>query len=174
MKIDDQIIQKYVDGILDESQRSAFEEQLMSDPDLEKRVNAYKFIDHSLKEAIDQTTVSVDFTNLVINNLNRSLPEKTNFWSTTRIIILSVVVLSFVAGFFLLYGNFNIQYLLPEISASNPVNDNVSITLDPNKYIDKEIFFKMMIYVNAFLALLLLDRAIFRPLFRHRKSAMTV
>ena len=169
MKVDENIIQKYVDGRLSEAERFELEKKVELDPDLKKRIIAYKIIDQSMQEAISESKVSLDFTNLVVGNLHKTMPVKQSFWTRSRILILAVVVICIVAGFTLLLGNFNFQNLLPEITANNPVDKNLTLQVDPNQIFDKDIFFKVMIYFNAILGLLLLDRAIFRPLFRERR-----
>ena len=111
----------------------------------------------SLDEAlIDQPlkNPSTLFSDRVMANLTKRFESKPfSFWSNRLLIAIGVIVIGLISAFVLL-SSFPATDIIPTSAKEFTFQEN-TITLDPGSFINQDLFFKGLIYLNGFLGLFL-------------------
>ena len=122
--LSDEILNKYLDGELDENQSAEIEEILNKSENDRKRFSALKLI-HKELSLMQEDKVSVDFTNNVMARVNKkfALPKQQNYFivSISSILVLICLVI--------------VTYVVTAIiSSSAPQTESLQITETVNRF----------------------------------------
>ena len=122
--LSDEILNQYLDGELDKDQSAEIEEILNKSEYDRKRFNALKLI-HKELSSMQEDNVSVDFTNKVMERINKkfALPKQQNYFivSITSILVLFCLVI--------------VTYVVTAvISSSAPQTESLQITETVNRF----------------------------------------
>jgi hypothetical protein len=86
---------------------------------------------------------------------------------------LAIVLIVFVTASILL-SNYSLGSVLPLENGREITIQEKTFYIDPGKVFNQDLFFKGLIYLNAFLGLFLLEKAVFRPFFNQRKKHLSL
>jgi anti-sigma factor RsiW len=163
----DDLLLRYIDGALNQSERQQIEKDLEQNEILRKRLEHLRST-HLLLRANRMDQPSKNFTQLVMMRLNHDPIRGTSFPIRNSILLLAGVLLVAIIA----------SVLVPA-----GVFDNITTTIDlnqvelPKKYIERtlpsisingKLMVNLIIMVNLVLGWIVLDRAILRPLFQRR------
>jgi len=170
--ITDKEILDLIDGNLKGDKAIKLLNRINADKELKQRYNVLKSVDSSLTNQ-NLPDVPNRFTDLVMSNLYKKLaPEISNmdiFRKKNLFIALGIIFICFVAGIVLL-SQFSLSQVLPVIEPQEITLQDKIISFDPGNFVNQEWFFKGFIYLNAFLAIFLFEKAILRPYFKQRRQ----
>ena len=170
--ITDNEIQELIDGSLTEERAGLLRKQINGDEVLLQRYTVFKNIDSVLSDqALPETKPG--FTESVMRNLPAApLPETIKpelFWKRNLIMVLGIIAVCSVAALVLL-SQFSLAEVIPSIEPQQIILKEKTFTIDPNIGFRQELFFKGLIYLNAFLCIFLLEKAVLRPFFKRRRQ----
>lgn len=170
MITDEQLVE-YIDSQLPDQKMELIRKQLEVDAELKERFQRLRAVDSHLRH-LKLENPGHAFTSNVLANLDKSFaPATTPLWRRNLFVAIAVVAVCFGTAIILL-ANYSLTDVIttpiPEISVREQ-------TIDLNKvnFINQDIFFKGLIYLNGFLGLLLLERAVLRPFFRTRRQQVS-
>ena len=130
---------------------------------------------HSMLEMQPPLSPSASFNQEVMENLARNIEVATtsNFWKKNMFFALTIVLVGFITASILL-SNYSLGNILPLENGREITIQEKTFYFDPGKVFDQDIFFKGLIYLNAFLGIFLFEKAVFRPLFKQRKRHLSL
>ena len=172
--ITDKELLEFIDGNLNREEAEQVKIAIESDLDLRNRYEALVSVDSLLSEQ-SEAQPSGSFVENVMSNLNKRIAvnalDDNSFWKKNLLIVSIIVVVGLVAAITLL-SNFTLSEIFPALQPQEITVTNRTISIDPGKFnfINQDLFIKGMIYLNAFVAIFLLEKAVFRPFFRHRRQ----
>lgn len=170
--ITDKEILDLIDGNFKEDKANDLLNRINANEELKQRYIVLKSVDYSLANQ-NLPELPNRFTDMVMSNLYKKLaPEISNmniFRKKNLFIVLGIILVCFVAGVVLL-SQFSLSQVLPAIDPQEITLQDKTISFDPGNFVNQEWFFKGFIYLNAFLALFLFERAILRPYFKQRRQ----
>lgn len=174
MMITDKELLELIDGTLGDSEARKVREMIDQNPDIKRRFETLSAVDNALaNQQVHEPSSS--FTENVMTNLNKKLSAATfsynGFWKKNLVLVVSLILLTLIAGALILSSS-TLPDMMPSIEPQEITVSERTFSIDPGKLnvIDKEIFFKGIVYLNAFLALFLLDRAVLKPYFKNRRQ----
>ena len=166
----DDLLLRYIDGTLSQSEKQVVERDLEQNGILRKRLEQLRST-HLLLRANKIYEPSKNFTQLVMSRLSHDPSRGTSFPIRNSIFILCGVLMVVIIASVLVFAG---------------VFDNVSTTIDLNqveiskKYIERtlpsisvdgKLMVNVIIIVNLVLGWIVLDRAILKPIFQRRLHA---
>lgn len=172
--ITDKELLEFIDGTLSHSQTDEIKKAIERDPELKSRYETLVSVDSLLAGQIESRPSST-FVENVMSNLDKRLAvnslDYNSFWKKNLIIVSIVLIVGFVAAITLL-SNFALSEIFPSIQPQEFTITDKTISIDPGflNFINQDLFIKGIIYLNAFVAIFLLEKAVFRPFFRQRRQ----
>ena len=118
---------------------------------------------------------SVSFNQKVMENLAKRIEVATarNIWKKNMFYALAIVLVVFITASILL-SNYSLGNVLPLDNGREITIQEKTFYFNPGKVFNQDLFFKGLIYLNAFLGLFLLEKAVLRPFFNQRKRHLSV
>ena len=171
----DKELLEFIDGNLSVEEADKIRNVIDHDDSVRNRYEILSSLDTMLSEQ-PQSSPSAAFAMNVMSNLNKRLAvDYSTFWKKNLAITISIVIIGFVAAIVLLSST-SLAELFPTLQAQEITISERTILLDPGKinFFNQDLFIKGMIYLNAFLAIFLIEKAVFRPLFKHRKQSYSL
>jgi len=170
--ITDKILLDLVDGNLNQEKSKEIMNQINHNDELKNRYEAFVNMDGIMHNDQD-VKPSYTFTDKVMASLGKKLSQTSmngTFWKKNMIVVIMIVGISLVAALTLL-TNFSLSEIFPALEPTEFTITEKTISFDPSKLnlINQDLFIKGIIYLNAFIALFLLEKAVLRPYFRHRR-----
>ncbi len=170
--ITDKELQELIDGSLSGERARQLMAQISDDEALLQRYSVFKNINSVLSDqAIPETKPG--FTETVMRKLPASplseIIKPDLFWKKNLIMVLGIIAVCIVAAVVLL-SQFSLTEVIPSIEPQQIILKEKTFTIDPGQMFRQELFFKGLIYLNAFLCIFLLEKAVLRPYFRHRRN----
>lgn len=172
--VTDNEILDFIDGKLSPSDAMEFQKKLDSNEEFNLRFQNLQLVDKNLSE-IPNMKPNRNFTDKVMVNLNRSMEsagvDLASFWKKNLIVVIGIASIGlFAAVALMLIPGFT--DILPAITPQEFSITDTTIRLDPGsmKLFDGNLFIKGILYLNAIIILFLLEKAILKPFFRHRKQ----
>ena len=160
----DEEILTYLDGLLGEHEQKAFEEALGSSPRLQQRLKWLQ----SVEKLFSENSVAVpspEFTDNVMASLDSY--RHIRFSRNGLLLLLGVLVALTLVVLLMAGGNFDPGIFNEMVPKSLNIGD-AQFSLPYHEFIDIKMLINGVLFLNLFLALLLLERVIFRPLFKRR------
>lgn len=172
--ITDKELMDLIDGKLDVKAAEEIRKIIAKDPEVQKRFESLNMVEEALTEPLLYKP-SGAFTDNVMNNLHKKIKsvalDYNGFWKKQLFIVACIIVIGLIAGIVLL-SDFSLTNIFPTVGPQEITVSERTINIDPGKinFINQDIFIKGIVYLNAVLALFLLERAVFRPFFKARKQ----
>ena len=172
--ITDKELLEFIDGNLHQEETDEVRRAIERDPEIKSRYEALVSVDSLLAEQTESHPSST-FVENVMSNLNKRLAvnsmDYNSFWKKNLLVVSIIVVVGLVAAITLL-SNFTLSGIFPTLQPQEITVTNRTISFDPGKlnFINQDLFIKGIIYLNAFVAIFLLEKAVFRPFFRQRRQ----
>jgi len=172
MKFTEEIILKYIDGDLNETESRQINAELKQNKELATTIKQQQILHDSL---LERTLVSPSqgFASRVMNDVSATRIQEPGFFNKGRLLVIILVSLAvFTTAYY-----FAVQFY-PSLAGA--VNGDISIknlTVDIRplqKILSSTLIFKVVLYVNGFISLLLLDRAVLKPYFARRKQRFSM
>lgn len=172
MMITDEILLDLIDGRLPKEKADQIRVEISKDPLLRRRYEQLDVLDRVLAEQ-PLRSPSASFSKQVMANLSKRMASKpTMLWSKGLLIAIVVIGIGLVSAVVLL-SNFPVSDIIPTDVQQITFKQN-TLTFDPGAFINQQLFFKGLIYLNGFLGLFLFERAILRPFFKNRRQQFAV
>ena len=167
--ITDDILLDLIDGKITGEEATVLKNQISNDSELNQRYNHLMEVDSVLSNQ-PLSSPSMGFNAQVIAGLSKRFESKSfeRFWGKSLFIAISLVAIGLISAIVLL-SNYSLVDVLPTTTQEITIQEK-TITFDPGSFINQDLFFKGLIYLNGFLGLFLLERAVFRPFFRQRRQ----
>jgi len=172
MKFTEETIFKYLDGELTDQEIHLFNNELENNKPFTKLFEQIKSIDASLKDN-QLASPSAQFAEKIMATVNLVNIKEARFFNGTRILSLSLILIVIAASLYYFAIHF-----YPSLGAT--ISDQITlkgftINLQPaNQLLNSTVLFKIVLYVNGIISLLLLDRAILNPYFSRRKQRYSI
>jgi len=167
----------YIDGHLNKESTEELEIEMDADPGLKARYEQLKNLHRKLKDT-GLEKPSFEFSDKVMKNLNnpKYIPATIeNLFDKQRIFTLLMIIMGISIGIYILSTG------LPNISFLEQVNLNSlnisdrTIDFSPLKnFVGSDFFFKAFLFFDLILAILILDRLVFRPLFKGKMRTFAI
>jgi hypothetical protein len=173
--ITDKELLDFIDGNLSDAESEELKRIIDEHPEIKRRYEELSIVDNALTDQ-PLAQPSSNFAESVMSNLGKkvaSAPLAYNgFWKKNLFVVITIVAIGLIAGMVLL-SNSSLTDILPTIEPREITVSERTISIDPGKlnFINQDLFFKGLIYLNAFLALYLLDRTVLKPYFRNRRQS---
>jgi hypothetical protein len=167
-----------IDGNLTSDKEKELRSVIENDPDLKARFELLTSVDMALIEQ-KELNPSISFTEMVMANLNKKLAPASiyhnGFWRKNLFVVGTIIVIVFFAGIMLLSIP-SLSNVLPVVQPQDITIFERTINIDPGKitFFNQELFIKGLVYLNAFLLLFLLDRAVLRPYFKNKSQSYSL
>ena len=160
----DEDILTYLDGLHGEVERKRFEKALQASPQLQKRLQWLQSVEKLFSENYIQAP-SPEFSGKVMTALDK--PGYQRFPKNGLLLLLGVLVALTFVVLLMSGGNFDPGIFNQMVPKSLSIgNSHFSVPSDGLP--DLKMLINGILFLNLFLALLLLERVIFRPMFRRR------
>jgi len=171
MMITDEILLDLIDGRFSKEKADQIWLLIDEDSQIRKRYNELNSVDEAL---IDQPlkNPSTLFGERVMANLTKRFESKTFSFRSNGLLIAFGVIAGGLISAIVLLSNFPVTDIIPTSVKQITFQEN-TITFDPGSYINQDLFFKGLIYLNGFLGLFLFERAVLRPFFKQRRQHLT-
>ena len=172
--ITDKELLEFIDGTLSHADADEVRKAIEIDPEIKNRYDTLVSVDSLLADQIESRP-SDTFVEGVMSNLNKRLATNSvdynSFWKKNLIVVSIVLIVGLVAAITLL-SNFTLSELFPTLQPQEFTVTDRTISIDPGflNFINQDLFIKGIIYLNAFVAIFLLEKAVFRPFFRQRRQ----
>ena len=166
-------ILQLIDGNLGPEESAKILREIEENADLKKKYDQL-VATHKMLETSPLIKPSSHFTANVMNNLSKRFAEevKTTLWGKHMIVAVIVIAVGLVAAIALLSLP-SLSGLVPQMELKEISLREQQIQFDPGSFINQDLFFRGLIYLNAFLGIFLLERAILRPFFQQRRQRMS-
>ena len=172
--ITDKELLEYIDGNLTSIEANRVKMIIEQDADVRNRFETLSTVDSLLADQ-PEIKPATSFADNVMANLNKKLfVDYNTFWKKNLIVVIGIIFIGFIAAVVLLSSS-TID-LFPTLQPQQFTLSERTINIDPGKinFFNQDLFIKGMIYLNAFLAIFLLERAVFRPLFKQKRQSYTI
>lgn len=168
--IDDQKIFDYIDGRLPGEESAEIRSMIESDPDLKARVERIRSSEKMLKSVMESP--SANFTDRVMTDIEQMTLAKSRGRLSKRNLFGALVVFAgIVVGIFVLSSSFIDLSLLQQLGLDKSLLTTDVVDVKPVvNLLDNDLFFKGFLFFDAFLAILLIDRLLLRPLLKRRTN----
>lgn len=168
MKLNEEKILNYLDGLLDREEEKAFMEAIQQDEEMHKLFVHHKQIHESL-ESEELQSPSTGFTNRVMETIYHIQANRVKFFNRSRLIVIGLIGLILLTTAY--YLSMKFYPTLGGTLASELTVRQFTFDLNPTRnFLDSDSLFKIVFYVNGAVCLLLLDRAVLKPFFARRRE----
>jgi hypothetical protein len=169
MKASEQLEQKilgYIDNTLSENERQEFERILITDTQLKQRVEQLRDLGSVFKtDKLQQP--SLNFTQNVMANLQQYPLQNQPIMLNSILLLFGVLVLVGLCTALLYFGVFDQSHTSINLNSVGLINRYIHKTL-PSIPVDGKVIVNTVIFLNLALALMVLDRAVLKPVFQRR------
>ncbi len=166
-------ILELIDGSIKGQQADGLLQKINSDKKLN---NVYQSLlkTHNMLGDQPLKAPSSSFNQKVMDNLSKRVDVATanGFWKKNLFFALTVVAIGFTAAIILL-SSYSLGEVIPLDNAQEFTIQDKTIYFNPGKLFNQDLFFKGLIYLNAFLGIFLLERAVLRPFFTQRRKNLS-
>lgn len=165
--IPEDILQDYLDGRLQASQRMDVESMPERDPELQERLRELREVD-TLLRSLHPEQPSVSFTDKIMLKLESSTEEKPLPIRNGILLLAGMMILIVISAALLSAGVF-----AQPVTIDLPPAAQLSQYIRPIQSIpvDGELIMNVILFSNIVLAFFVLDRTILKPLFQRRLGA---
>jgi hypothetical protein len=168
MKLNEETILKYLDGLLNNEEEKAFNEAIAKDEELNRLFLHHKQIHESLAKEELQSP-SIGFADRVMDAVYHLHANRTKFFNRSRLIVIGLIGLILITTAY--YLSMKFYPTLGGAVASELTLKQFTFDLNPARnFLDSNSLFKIVFYVNGVVCLLLLDRAVLKPFFARRRE----
>jgi hypothetical protein len=156
----------YIDGTLDDTETLEVYDLLQRDIKFKHRYDELLAADNLLHKFVFSEQPSPAFTNNVMNRLHET-PKRSPIRGSVILLVGILTVVGIVAGF-VSVGLFDGAMTVFNMNNLNEIQDyKIPVTL-PTVPFDAKMLVNVILLVNVFLALIVLDRTVLKPFFRKR------
>jgi hypothetical protein len=168
MKLNEETILNYLDGHLNEQEEKAFMEAVEADKEIKKLFMHHKEIHTSLEQE-ELHSPSAGFADRVMDAVYQLHATRTKFFNRSRLFVIGLIGIILITTVYYLSIKF-----YPSLGSS-VANDitirEFTVDLNPAKtFLDSDVLFKVVFYINGIVSLFLLDRAVLKPFFARRRE----
>ena len=168
MKLAEETILNYLDGRLDEKERQEFLRTMESDQELKALFEHYRDI-HSTLEEEQLPSPSPGFADRVMETVYQLQAARTRFFNRNRLFVIGLI------GIILITSAYYLSIQFYPTLGSSVANDitmrEFTVDLNPAKtFLNSDVLFKIVFYVNGVIGLFLFDRAVLKPYFTRRRE----
>jgi len=172
MKFTQEIILRYIDGDLNKDESRKIKEELMQNKKLASAIKQQQLLHNTLLKN-PLYSPSSGFSNRVMDAVYSSRIQEAGFFNKGRLFVVVLVSLAVLTTAYY----FAVQFY-PSLGSADGIEislKNFSLDLQPiQNILSSTLIFKVVLYVNGFISLLLLDRAILKPYFARRKQRFSI
>lgn len=168
MKLNEETILNYLDGHLDKKEEEAFLVAIENDKELKKLFIHHREI-HEALEGEQLKSPSPGFADRVMDAVYQLQATRTRFFNRSRLFVIGLVGIIFLTTVYY----FSVQYFptFGDTVANDITIRDFTVNLDPAKtFLNSELIFKVVLYINGIVCLFLLDRAVLKPYFTRRRE----
>jgi hypothetical protein len=158
-------ISDYLDGKMDPSQQSAFEQSMLSDAELKRYFEEIRIADELLRQSLVEQP-SKNFTSTVMRKLDQ-YPATSGLSIRNGIILLCGILTVMVTAVILLSSGVFDQTTTLDLNSLQLANRYLKQSL-PQLSLNLKTIMNVILLVNLVLAFIVLDRAILKPIFNRR------
>jgi hypothetical protein len=159
---------EYLDGLMNERDRTAFEQYINSNPEAQERLSSLKAADTILKSEVLQQP-SKNFTANVLANLHQT-PLTAPSILNSIYLFAGIITVVGICITLLATGAFDKLQTTIDLNNVNLATKYIRKSL-PAVSIDGKLLVNTIVVLNLFLALMILDRGILKPLFQRKAEA---
>jgi hypothetical protein len=161
----DQKILAYLDNMLSESERKNFEQMMESDPALRQKMEHVLELNRMIKAEKLQVP-SRNFTRNVMENLHHYPLSSKPVILNSVLLLAGVITLIGLCTAMVYFGLFDTQANV-NLNTVDIVNKYIHKSL-PQINLDGKVIVNTVIFLNLILALIVLDKAVLKPVFMRR------
>ena len=168
MKLNEEIILNYLDGHLNSEEEKALLAKMETDTELRKLFEHHREIHESLK--LEQLkSPSAGFADRVMTAVYELHTTRTKFFNRSRLFVISLIGVILITTIY--YLSIQFYPTLGNSVANDITMRELTVDLNPAKtFLNSELLFKIVFYVNGVIGLFLLDRAVLKPYFARRRE----
>lgn len=175
-QIDDKKLFDLIEGKITGSEAEELKDQINNDKDLKRRFELLGELDTELREFSTLKPPS-GFPDKVMRNLYNvkyKTATSNNLFGKKNILTFIGILAGIAVGIYILStGLMNTEFFQGLNIPSFEISDQ-QVNLQPlNNLLDGNFLFKAFLFFDLILAILLLDRLVFKPLFKGKKRAMS-
>jgi anti-sigma factor RsiW len=159
-------LQHYLDGTLSHDDKVVIEKLLLADDTVKQKYENLLMIDQFLRET-KVVNMSGDFTQRVMSRVEVLPVPQSRPIRFPLIFLMVIVALISISVLFVSSGMFDESITSVDPNAL-PFLDQYILKHLPTVSLDGKILMKVMIFLNAALVLIFLDRAVLKPFFQRR------
>ena len=168
MKLNEETILNYLDGHLNEKEEKAFLEAMETDKELKKLFMHHEHIHHSLEQEELQSP-SPGFADRVMDAVYQLHATRTRFFNRSRLFVIGLIGIILITTVYYLSVQF--YPTLGSTVANDITIRDFTVDLNPAKtFLNSDVLFKVVFYINGLVGLFLLDRAVLKPFFARRRE----
>lgn len=168
MKFTEDIMLSYLDGELSDEDVLLFRKELNEN---KKYAIRFKKFEELHKSLLNNPLLSptATFVDSVMESVTKLRARELKFFNRSRLFVISIMVLIIATSLYY----FGVQFY-PTVGGM--ISDQVTLkgftlSLQPaQEFFSSTVIFKVVLYVNGLICLLLLDRAVLKPYFARRKQ----
>lgn len=172
MKVTEELILKYLDGDLNEEEANRLMISIEDDRNLKKIFKRHKAIHQAL---LDDPVVSPSpgFAENVMQKVRLVKQGEGKFFNRLRILVMLLIV--FILATSLYYLGVNFYPTMGGIVSEEITLQEFTMNMKPAKdVLNSDVIFKIVLYVNGIIGLILLDRALLKPYFAKRRERFSM
>ena len=168
MKLDEENILNYLDGHLNEDEEKDFLLAMERDEELKKLFEHHQEI-HTTLETATLPSPSPGFADRVMNAVYQLHATRTRFFNRSRLFVISLIAIILLTTAY--YLSIQFYPTLGDTVANDITMREFTVNLNPAKsFLNSDVLFKIVFYVNGVIGLFLLDRAVLKPYFTRRRE----
>ena len=168
MKLNEETILNYLDGHLDEKEEKAFLEAMETDKELKKLFMHHEQIHHAMEQEELQSP-SPGFADRVMDAVYQLHATRTRFFNRSRLFVIGLIGIILITTVYYLSVQF--YPTLGSTVANDITIRDFTVDLNPAKtFLNSDVLFKVVFYINGLVGLFLLDRAVLKPFFARRRE----
>ena len=171
LPITDDILLDYIDGLLSEEESQAVSEAC-KDENIAKRLAELQYVDGLLSTSFVMETPSPDFNVGVMNKLDEPIRKygTNRSWRGLSMVLFSLALV--IIGSIMLTDNV-ISLEAFRLYNANPLHQLIDVSsISMPDSLNLRLVTQVLLFSVLIIALLLLDKIVFRPFFQNRKAQM--
>ena len=168
MKFTEDIMLSYLDGELTEVEVKQFTNELGQNKEFFDRFIKFEAMHKSLLND-PMSSPSTGFVDRVMASVAMVKVKEMKFFNRSRLFVVSVIIL--IVATSLYYFAIQFYPTIGGVIADQVTLRDFTLNLQPaQELLSSTVIFKVVLYVNGLICLLLLDQAILKPYFTRRKQ----
>jgi hypothetical protein len=168
MKFNEETILAYIDGQLSEAEEEKFLIAMNEDKEIKGLFEHYKGIHDSLEES-KLSSPSAGFADRVMETVYQLHTTRTKFFNRSRLFVISLITIILITSAY--YLSIQFYPTLGDTVANTVSMREYTFNLNAVKsFLNSDVIFKMVFYVNGVIGLFLFDRAVLKPFFARRRE----